>query len=102
MAAPKGHKKAGGRRPGTPNKTTTAVKAALVEAFDGLGGTAALIEWGKLNPGEFYKLWAKLLPTEIKNADGEAFRVAVVEEIVSANDSEDHSPAPGPAPLPAQ
>lgn len=35
-------------------------------AFDGAGGLAALIEWGKANPTPFYQTWAKLLPTEIK------------------------------------
>ena len=71
----------GGRKKGTPNKSTAAVKAALVDAFDQLGGVGSLVKWGKKNPTEFYKLWSKLLPTEIKNADGEKLRIEVVEEI---------------------
>ena len=75
-------KKTGGRQKGTPNKSTAAVKAALLKAFSKLGGVPALVAWGKDNRGEFYKLWAKLLPTEIKNADGEPFKVQAVTEVV--------------------
>lgn len=55
-----------GRKPGSVNKTTAAVKETLMAAFDGVGGLEALIEWGKANPTPFYQTWAKLLPTEIK------------------------------------
>ena len=54
-----------GRPKGVPNKTTTAVKAALEEAFEKMGGVAALSRWAKKNPDEFYKLWAKLLPKDL-------------------------------------
>lgn len=89
-------KKTGGRRPGSTNKRTAEVKDALLKAFDELGGVEALVKWGKQarNRTEFYKLWAKLLPTEIKNPDGETFRVEVVEEIVSADNSQDNPPVP--------
>ena len=64
MARPKGLPKTGGRKKGTPNKLTKAVKDALGEAFDEMGGTASLVKWGKANPGEFYKLWGRLIPVE--------------------------------------
>lgn len=54
-----------GRKPGVPNKTTAAVKEALQLAFEGTGGVPALIEWVEGNRTEFYKLWIKMLPTEI-------------------------------------
>jgi hypothetical protein len=56
-----------GRKPGSPNKVTASVKEALVAAFDQMGGTQALVVWGMENQTEFYKLWAKLLPQEVKN-----------------------------------
>lgn len=59
-------RKTGGRLRGTPNKTTSEVKAALSEAFDDLGGVPSLVTWGRTQPTEFYKLWTKLLPTELK------------------------------------
>lgn len=55
-----------GRKPGSLNKTTAAVKETLMAAFEGVGGLKALIEWGKANPTPFYQTWAKLLPQEIK------------------------------------
>ncbi|MBJ9693670.1 MULTISPECIES: hypothetical protein [Burkholderia] len=55
-----------GRKPGVPNKTTQACRDALVEAFDKLGGVAALVKFGKADPAAFYKIWSKLLPREIK------------------------------------
>ena len=39
-------------------------KASLVQAFELLGGISALVEWGKLNPTEFYRIWARLLPKD--------------------------------------
>ncbi len=60
-------KKTGGRRAGTTNKATAEVKAALLNAFDQLGGVDSLTKWAKENPTPFYQLWAKLLPAEIKS-----------------------------------
>lgn len=57
--------KTGGRKKGTPNKTTMEVKAALLEAFDDLGGVESLVAWATENPTEFYKLWAKVMPVQM-------------------------------------
>lgn len=57
----------GGRQKGTPNKTTVAVKEALEAAFQGIGGVPRLQAWAEKEPGEFYKLWVKTLPQQIKN-----------------------------------
>lgn len=57
--------KTGGRQAGTPNKTTANVKAVLEEAFERLGGVEALAEWATANPGEFYKIWSKLIPRDV-------------------------------------
>lgn len=61
----KGQPKRGGRTKGTPNRTTTAVKAAMEAAFTRLGGVDALVEWAKAQPTEFYKLYVKLLPIQV-------------------------------------
>lgn len=58
-------RKTGGRQKGTPNRTTTAIKDAFKEAFDDMGGVQALVKWGKANPGQFYPLAARLIPTEV-------------------------------------
>lgn len=68
MGAPKGKPRpsGAGRRAGTPNKTTASIKAAFVAAFDNLGGIPALVEWGKENPTDFYKLVSRLIPVEVQ------------------------------------
>lgn len=88
----------GGRRAGTPNKTTASVKAALVAAFDDLGGVESLVSWGRRNRTEFYKLWAKLLPAEVQlsGQDGEPIQIAFIE-INRVNRDDDAKPAADPA-----
>lgn len=82
--AKKGERR-GGRKKGTPNKITVGAKAAIEAAFDGIGGVPALVKWSEANRSLFYsKIWIKILPTEIKNADGETFRMQIVEELTDA------------------
>lgn len=57
----------GGRQKGTPNKVTVEVKEALQAAFEGIGGVPKLQAWAKEEPGEFYKLWVKTLPQQIRS-----------------------------------
>ena len=64
MAFEKGRKKTGGRKKGTPNKNTVAVKEALQQAFHELGSVEALVEFGRENPKDFYQMWAKSAPQE--------------------------------------
>lgn len=59
-------KKTGGRQKGTPNKATASVKAALEAAFDQLGGVDALVSWARNEQTEFYKLYSRLLPVQMK------------------------------------
>ena len=62
-----GHKKVGGRKPGSPNKFTT-LKQAFVEAFQELGGVVGLVEWVQKNSdnrAHFYSMIAKMLPKEM-------------------------------------
>jgi hypothetical protein len=68
---PRGHKgeprtPGSGRKVGTPNRTTIFAKKAFEAAFDGIGGVPALILWAKTNRTEFFKLYGKLIPTDMK------------------------------------
>jgi hypothetical protein len=54
------------KKKGTLNKTTRAAKEAFELAFAGLGGVPGLIAWAKKNRGEFYKLYARLIPANLK------------------------------------
>lgn len=57
--------KTGGRQPGTPNKLTAAFKDAVRIVYEDIGGHAAFAAWARENPTEFYRLAARLIPTEI-------------------------------------
>lgn len=56
--------KTGGRKKGTPNKTTASVKAAIAAAFDEVGGSAYLVRIAEENPVAFCTLIGKLLPLQ--------------------------------------
>lgn len=45
-------------------KVTTKARDNLSAAFDYMGGVPALVVWGRQNPTEFYRLWARLIPRE--------------------------------------
>lgn len=58
----------GGRAKGTPNKMTSSAKEAIQLAFEGLGGTDALIAWAQdpKNKSVFYaNIYTKILPHEV-------------------------------------
>ena len=89
----------GGRKKGSLNKTTVEVKTALQEAFAKLGGVKSLVKWGEENPTDFYKIWSKLIPTEIKNADGQAWTVKVIDLTGKPDDDESADTAEPGVPL---
>lgn len=58
----------GGRPPGTPNKLTRTVKDTVLAVFNDLQNDPKvnLQEWAKNNATEFYRIAAKLIPTDIR------------------------------------
>lgn len=58
-------KKTGGRIAGTPNKLTTEVKAAILEAFTNAGGVDYLVRQANTNPTAFMTLLGKVLPLQL-------------------------------------
>lgn len=56
--------KTGGRKKGTPNKTTVQVKEAILAAFEELGGAEYLIAVGEEDHKTFIALLGKLVPLE--------------------------------------
>jgi hypothetical protein len=71
MARPKGGPKLGGRKKGTPNKTTAAVKEAILKAFDKVGRETYLEKVAREDPKTFCSLLGRVLPTEITGPEGE-------------------------------
>jgi hypothetical protein len=57
--------KTGGRQKGTPNKVNATVKDNVLAVFNRLGGTAQMATWATENQTEFYRLYARLIPTEL-------------------------------------
>jgi len=70
-----------GKPKGAKNKLTKTVKERVLDTFNTLQKhkTASLIAWAKQNPTEFYKIAAKLIPTEI-DATVTASTIKVVRE----------------------
>jgi hypothetical protein len=54
-----------GRPPGAVNKTTRALKEAMMASFDELGGVRWLVELGRSEPRAYASLLAKLLPSQV-------------------------------------
>lgn len=52
-------------RKGRPNKIGAQVKSTIISVFDRIGGVHTLAEWAKENLTEFYRLYARLIPTDI-------------------------------------
>jgi hypothetical protein len=59
-------RKVGGRRAGTPNKTTKALKELILGALDSAGGEEYLVRQARNNPPAFLQLVGKILPSEIR------------------------------------
>lgn len=55
----------GGSRKGRPNRIGWVVKQNVIEVFELLGGIEGMVEWAKCNKTEFYRLYARLIPTEV-------------------------------------
>ena len=80
MAGP-GRLKTGGRKAGTPNKTTALLKDAILQAAEKAGGKEGLVGYLKVqaekNSAPFLALLGKVLPMQITNADGEKLSIQV-------------------------
>ena len=59
-----GHAKIGGRKAGTPNKTTVTLKDAILAAFHKTGGVDYLVWLSKEHPSAYATLLGRVLPTE--------------------------------------
>lgn len=74
-------KKTGGRKKGSPNKTTALLKDAVLMAADRAGGENGIAGYleiqAKINPGPFMALLGKVLPMQITGDGGGALQVIV-------------------------
>lgn len=90
---PKNAKNASDKKtPRGPGQFTKTVKEAVLAAFNDLqkDPSVNIIAWGKGNPTEFYKIAAKLIPTEVTGAGG----TPLLAPIIKLNGSTDNKPEP--------
>jgi hypothetical protein len=66
-------------RKGKPNVAGKMAKENILAVFTRLGGTAGMARWAQENLTEFYKIYAKLLPTKVEGA------VEVVHKVVTGD-----------------
>lgn len=62
--------KTGGRQKGTPNKVNAAVKDAIINAFDTVGGESYLVKVANTDPKTFCTLLGKVLPMQVEGEIG--------------------------------
>lgn len=67
-----------GRPKGVPNKTTTAVKQAILEAFEKCGGAKYLARIAVEDPRTFCALLGRVLPLEVTGEGGAPIKLVVV------------------------
>jgi hypothetical protein len=71
-----GRRSGAGRKKGSPNKLTTDVKAAIMAAFDQVGGAEYLKNVAQTDPRTFCTLLGKILPAQL-TGDAEAAPVRI-------------------------
>jgi hypothetical protein len=54
-----------GRVAGIPNRTTAAIKDAILKAFDKVGGEDYLVRMARTEPKAFLTLLGRLVPTQL-------------------------------------
>ena len=87
-----GHK-TGGRQKGSLNRVTTAFKDAVRIDYEDIGGHSAFAAWARENPTEFYKIAARLIPTEIAVREDTGITV-IINRTLDAAKEQAMLPAP--------
>lgn len=75
----KGHKSPG-RPKGIPNRLTTTVKEAIIEAFNQVGGVDYLVSIAKDDPKTFCVLVGKVIPLQVTGEDGKPIEMKITWE----------------------
>jgi len=82
-----------GRPKGSRNRTTSAAKAIIEDAVEGLGGADRLLAWVRESPENERVFWSsifpKLLPLQVTGKDEEPFKVSSHILIVPAKEPDD-------------
>jgi uncharacterized MAPEG superfamily protein len=75
------------RPKGSPNKAGALVRENVIAVFNRLQGTAGMATWAKKNLTEFYRIYARLIPTEMvgefRSKDATEYTEAELIDILS-------------------
>lgn len=63
--------KTGGRKKGTPNKITVALKDMILQSLADAGGAQYLLAQAKKNPNAYLALVGRVLPLQVKDGGAE-------------------------------
>ena len=70
-----------GRLTPVRNQLSGTAKESIVAVFTRLGGTAAMATWAEANPTEFYRMYARLLPTDLQSG-GRTIEIIITDPTV--------------------
>lgn len=72
----------GGRKKGSPNKNTAAIKDMILQALSNVGGEKYLEKQAKANPGAFMQLLGKIMPTQLTGPNNGPLQVEQIRRTV--------------------
>ena len=81
--------KTGGRKKGTPNKTTKALKEAVMGAFEQAGGEKYLTKIAEDDPKTFCSLLGRILPTEMKGELDLKTHMVIIKDMAGGKFADD-------------
>jgi hypothetical protein len=79
-------RKTGGRKAGSKNVFSATVKDNILAVFNRLGGAASMAEWARKNETEFYKLYARLIPSDTGSRESTEYSVKVITSVQPVTD----------------
>ena len=68
MSTHGGKRPGAGKKAGSVNKMSMTVKDNVIAVFDAIGGNATMAAWAEGNQTEFFKLYSRLVPTDLNVA----------------------------------
>jgi len=82
-------RKTGGRKKGTPNKTTALLKDAIIEAATAAGNKEGLVGYltrqADENPAAFMTLLGKVLPMQVTGENGGPVKTTTRVELIAVS-----------------
>jgi hypothetical protein len=54
------------RKAGSKNKLSATARENVIAVFTRIGGTAHMASWALENPSDFYRMYSRMIPQEVK------------------------------------